>query len=413
VSTAREVAYVVVRRSLDEGAYTDRAFTGEAERARLSTRDRAFAMHLAYGTVQRRRTLDEALVALAGRRPERLEHALAHALRLGTYELLFAHTPPSAAVNESVALVRRVVGQRATGLANAVLRRVSEGGAAWLAALSDSTPGEAAVRHSLPDWLCELWFSAYGAERARSLCEASNAPPEVCLRPNPLRAAPGEVEERLRSGGVGFRHDEQTGALVLDGPLEEAGVQLLGAGLAVAQSRASILAAARVGAAPGMRVLDLCAAPGGKTSQLAATGAQVTAVELRPGRAGALRDTLTRLGASVEVVEADARTVAGGNYDAILLDAPCSGNGVLAGRPDARWRRSEADVEELAQLQTELIAHAQTLRAPGGRLVYSVCTLSPDENERAVLAAGAGPLDERRTWPGEDGTDGFYTALVP
>jgi 16S rRNA (cytosine967-C5)-methyltransferase len=159
-------------------------------------------------------------------------------------------------------------------------------------------------------------------------------------------------------------------------------------------------------------VLDLCAAPGGKTSQLAAAGASVTAVERHPGRAAALRATMERVGARVEVVEADAREFAQGVYDRILLDAPCSGNGVLAGRPDARWRRTPEDVAVLAALQAELIAHALTLRAPGGRLVYSVCTLTPAENEEAVTAAGARALEELRTWPDERGGDGFYVAEI-
>jgi 16S rRNA (cytosine967-C5)-methyltransferase len=181
----------------------------------------------------------------------------------------------------------------------------------------------------------------------------------------------------------------------------------------VAQSRGSILAGARVGAQPGMRVLDLCAAPGGKTSQLAAAGADVVAVERNAGRAGALRATLERLGAAVEVVEADARTYVADPFDAVLVDAPCSGNGVLNGRPDARWRRGDgSDEAALARLQSELAAHAATLVAPGGRVVYAVCTLNPAENDGALRAGGLEPREERRTWPDSDRTTGFYTALV-
>jgi 16S rRNA (cytosine967-C5)-methyltransferase len=407
---AREVAYTVVRRTFDDGAYTDRALAAEADRAGLDGRDRALATHLAYGTVQRRRTLDAALETLARRAPDGLEPPLAHALRLGTFEILFAEgIPARATVSETVDLVRAYVGSRATGLANAVLRRVADGGPAWYAALGDATPAQAGIRHSLPDWLCLLWFSAYGAEQARALCAAANRPPETSLRPNPLRAADGAVEGILEAAAVPFRRDGETGALVLGGPFSFSRSPLYTEGLAVPQSRASIQAAARVGAGPGMRVLDLCAAPGGKTSQLAATGAEVTAVELHPGRAEALRRTLVRLGADVRVVEADARAFAEDGWDAILLDAPCTGTGVLAGRPDARWRRQAADVETLAALQAEMLGHAATLLRPGGRLVYAVCTLSPPENDGAVLAAGLEPLDERRTWPDRDGTDGFYT----
>jgi 16S rRNA (cytosine967-C5)-methyltransferase len=408
---AREVAYATVRRTFEDGAYTDRALAGEADRAGLDARDRALATHLAYGTVQRRRTLDAALETLANRAPEGLEPPLANALRLGAFELLFAEgIPARATVSETVDLVRAHVGARATGLANAVLRRVAERGGAWYAGLGEATPGEAGVRHSLPDWLCRLWFMAYGAEHARALCAAANRPPETCLRPNALRAADGQVEGILEAAGVPFRRDDETGALVLGGPFAFARSPLYGEGFAVPQSRASIQAGARVGAGPGMRVLDLCAAPGGKTSQLAAAGAEVTAVEINPGRARALRETLARLGADVRVVEGDARAFEERGWDAILLDAPCTGTGVLAGRPDARWRRRATDVEALAALQAEMLRHAVTLLRPGGCLVYAVCTLSPAENDGAVRAAGLEPRDERWTWPDRDGTDGFYTA---
>jgi 16S rRNA (cytosine967-C5)-methyltransferase len=407
---AREVAFAAVRRTFDDGAYTDRVLAAEAERAGLDGRDRALATHLAYGTVQRRRTLDAALETLARRAPDGLEPGLANALRLGTFELLFAQgIPARASVSETVNLVRAHVGARATGLANAVLRRVAEGGSAWYAGLGDATPAEAGVRHSLPDWLCDLWFSAYGAEHARALCAAANRPPETCLRPNPLRAPEGAVEAILEEAGVPFRRDPETGALVLGGPFPFARSPLYTDGLAVPHSRASIQAAERVGARPGMRVLDLCAAPGGKTSQLAAAGAEVTAVEINPGRARALRETLARLGAPVRVVEGDARVFAEDGWDAILLDAPCTGTGVLAGRPDARWRRQAADVATLAGLQAQMLRHAATLLGPGGRLVYAVCTLSPAENDGAVRAAGLVPRDERWSWPDRDGTDGFYT----
>ena len=209
-----------------------------------------------------------------------------------------------------------------------------------------------------------------------------------------------------------YTRDAATGALVLHGPLDLGVSRLFRDGLAVAQSRGSILAAARVEATAGQRVLDLCAAPGGKASQLAATGATVVAVEQHAGRASELRRTFQRLGAAVEVVEADGRTFRGGQFDAVLVDAPCSGNGILNGRPDARWRRAAADDEALPVLQAELLANAAPRSCRGGRLVYAVCTLAPAENELAVRAAGLEPRDERRTWPDTDRTTGFYTAIA-
>jgi 16S rRNA (cytosine967-C5)-methyltransferase len=410
---ARTVAYSVVRRSLDGGAYADRALDGEATRAGLDARQRAFASFLALGTVQHLRTLDAAIAAASERSVDRLERPLLHALRLGAYQLLFAGSVPDrAAVSETVELVRSVVGQRATGFANAVLRKVASDGPAWLDALPEDTPEAAGLRHSLPDWVCQLWFEAFGPRRALELCRAANVPARSVLRPNPLRAAPGEAEAALEAAGIPHEIDAATGAIIVTGPFDLAGSELYERGLVVAQSLSSIAVVEIVAAQEGERVLDLCAAPGGKTAGLAATRASVTAVESNPARAAALRGTLERLGAgAVEVIEGDGRAYEGAPFDAILVDAPCSGLGVLNGRPDSRWRRTPSDVEALAVLQTELLAHARELLAPAGRLVYAACTLSPDENERVPRAVGLLPLSERRLWPGP-GADGFYVATL-
>jgi 16S rRNA (cytosine967-C5)-methyltransferase len=410
---ARTVAYNVVRRSLDGGAYADRALDGEATRAGLDARQRAFASFLALGTVQHLRTLDAAIAAAAERSVDRLERPLLHALRLGTFQLLFAGSVPDrAAVSETVELVREVVGQRATGLANAVLRKVASDGPAWLEGLPENTPEAAGLRHSLPDWVSRLWFDAFGPRRALELCRAANVPARSVLRPNTLRAAAGEAEAVLADAGIPSEVDPATGAIIVTGPFDLAGSELYERGLVVAQSLSSIAVVDIVDARPGERVLDLCAAPGGKTAGLAASGATVTAVESNSARAAALRATLARLGAeSADVVEGDGRAYLGGPFDAVLVDAPCSGLGVLNGRPDSRWRRTPADVEALAVLQTELLAHARELLAPGGRIVYAACTLSPDENERVPRALGLIPVSERRLWPGP-GADGFYVATL-
>jgi 16S rRNA (cytosine967-C5)-methyltransferase len=412
VSDARALALRVITRVFDEDAYADRAFTGEAEKAKVDARDRALAMHLAFGTVQRRRTLDAALEEIAKRPVQRLERRLAQVLRLGVFQILFADgIPAHAAVSESVELARRTVGARATGLTNAVLRRIAAEGPGWYAALPEDDPEQAALRHSLPDWIAEVWFGAYGEERGRALCAAANRPPPLSLWPNPLLGGAEAVDAWLAESGAVALRDGATGVLRVEGPLDVAGSHAFASGAVVPIARAAVLIAQRVGAEPGMRVLDLCAAPGGKTAVLAATGAAVTAVDAHPGRATALSATLRRLGARAEVVTADGRAYAGGPFDRILVDAPCSGLGVLAGRPDARWRRSEEDAEELAAFQVELVTHAQELLAPGGELHYAVCTLNPGENEAIAPAAGLTAHDELRTWP-DEGDDGFYAARL-
>jgi 16S rRNA (cytosine967-C5)-methyltransferase len=412
VSDARTLALRVLTRVLDEGAYADRAFSGEAERAGVDARERALAMHLAFGSVQRRRTLDAALEEIAGRPVQRLERRLAHVLQLGVFQILFADgIPPHAAVSESVELARREIGARATGLVNAVLRRIASEGPGWYAALPEETPEEAALRHSLPDWIAELWFDAYGEQRARALCAAANRAPALSLWPNPLRDGEAAVRAWLLETGAEAARDDVTGVLRVDGPLDVAGSEAFSGGAVVPIARAAVLVAQRVGAQPGMRVLDLCAAPGGKTAVLAASGAQVTAVDAHPARAKALEATLRRLGVEADVVAADGRSYRGGPFDRILVDAPCSGLGVLAGRPDARWRRTFEDTQELASLQGDLVRHARELLGPGGQLHFAVCTLNPEENEAIAPAAGLAAHDELRTWP-DEGDDGFYAARL-
>ena len=412
MSDARTLALRVITRVFDEGAYADRAFTGEAEKARVDARDRALAMHLAFGTVQRRRTLDAALEEIATRPVQRLERRLAHVLQLGVFQILFADgIPPHAAVSESVELARRAIGPRATGLANAVLRRIAAEGPAWYAALPEDDAEDAALRHSLPDWIAELWFEAYGEERGRALCAAANTPPALSLWPNPLLGGAPAVEAWLQEAGAVATRDEATGVLRVEGPLDVAGSQAFASGAVVPIARAAVLVAQRVGAEPGMRVLDLCAAPGGKTAVLAASGARVTAVDKHPARAKTLAATLRRLGVDAEVVTADGLGYRGGPFERILVDAPCSGLGVLAGRPDARWRRTPEDADELAALQAALVSHARELLAPGGELHFAVCTLNPQENEDIASATGLVPHDELRTWP-DEGDDGFYAARL-
>jgi 16S rRNA (cytosine967-C5)-methyltransferase len=396
--TAREVAYATVRRTFEQGAYTDRAFAGEAARAGLDPRDRRLAMRLAYGTVQRARTVDHAIETLAARRPDGVQPTLRNVLRVGAYQLLFsAGIPARAAVHETVELAKRVAGERTAGLANAVLRRVGEAGPEWVASLPPP------LRHSYPDWVFEEWTALVGAEDAERLAAAQNEPPELAVRVNTLKAEEVDL-------GVPTRRDaELPEARVLGERIDVVRTRAFRDGLVWPQSRASMLPARMLAPEPGMRVLDLCAAPGGKSGQLAALmddRGELVCVERHPGRARELERTLARFGVTcARVAVVDALAFADGGFDRILLDPPCSGLGVLAGRPDARWRRTPADAEEMAGLQRALVDHARGLLAPDGRLVYSVCTLRRGECED-VLAGG------RYTFPHRDGTDGFYLATI-
>jgi 16S rRNA (cytosine967-C5)-methyltransferase len=365
--SARGVAYEVVRRVFEEDAYADRAFRALA--GGLDPRDRAFAMQLAYGTVQMVRPLDYAIETL-GRRPlGKLDPPVRAALRLGAYQLGYmGSVPRHAAVNESVELVRAAGLERAVAFANAVMRRIADGIEPLLAGLGEGTPAEAALRHSYPDWVAAAWWREWGPEDALRLMRAQNEPPETAVRtPEGPRVVDEIPPEWIEEGRVW------------------------------PQSRGSQLAGQAVGAQPGERILDLCAAPGGKATQLAEIAAEVVAVEKHDGRARELAENAARLGArNINVIWADALELPPDvkGFDRVLVDAPCSGLGVLNSRPDLRWR-----AQPLPELQSALLASALERVKPGGTVTYSVCTIHGAENEEIVDAAGAAPEDLGAEFP--------------
>jgi 16S rRNA (cytosine967-C5)-methyltransferase len=376
---ARRAAFETVRRVFEDDAYADRVFRYAAEG--LDPRDRALAQRVAYGTIQRVRTLDHGIDEL-GRRPVRkLDPPVRAALRIGAYQLLELEAVPAhAAVHESVELVRSAGLERAVAFTNAVMRRLSEGLPTLIAALPERTAAEAALKLSYPDWVAETWWRELGPEEARELMRAQNEPPETVVRRN--RRKPGEVG--------GNPDPELPDALHVSRVDERA----LAQGVVWPQSRGSQLAGIAVGAQEGERVLDLCAAPGGKATQLAG---EVTAVEKHPGRSRELEENCARLGATnVTVLNADAlalpKSLTG--FDRALVDAPCSGLGVLAARPDLRWRG-----KPLPELQLDLLRAAAERVKPGGAIVYSVCTINEAENEAVVDASGltVEPLGDE--WP--------------
>jgi 16S rRNA (cytosine967-C5)-methyltransferase len=419
----------------EDGAYADRALHGEAARRSLPPRERALATQLAYGTVQRRATLDHVIETLAGRPAGKLEPAVLAALRLGVFQLAFLdRVPAHAAVGESVELAK-ASSRGGAGLVNAVLRRAAREARALVEALPDATPAEAALRHSYPLWIAELWFDALGPDDARALMAAGNEPAEAALRANTLRISAAELRERLPVASHPADHLPE--GLVVDAAFDAFSSPLWEEGLFMPQSRAAMAVARAVAPVPGDTLLDLCAAPGGKTTHLAALArneGRIVAVEHHPGRADALRRTAARMGATaVEVRTADAsEPQERGAYDRVLVDPPCSDLGTLAARPDARWRKDAGTVGALTVVQAEILdAAAQALR-PGGVLVYSTCTISPAENERQIdafldrhpdFAADDLPSDLPvwdhpsvprflQTLPHRDGTDGFFVARL-
>jgi 16S rRNA (cytosine967-C5)-methyltransferase len=410
-----------VRRVFEQGAYADRAL--HAESKDLDPRERAFAMALAYGTVQRVATLDHVLAQLSSRPPQRLDAPVLAALRLGLMQLLFLHgTAEHAAVHESVELAKRS-SPAGAGLVNAVLRRATREGAGVLAALDDRTPQAAAILHSVPVWLAELWWSELGAERARELLTAVNRPPESALRVNTLVGDPAAVASEL---GVASRPAPGlVEGLILEGAFDAYASPLWARGAIMPQARSSMDVARALDPQAGQRVLDLCAAPGAKTTHVAALmgdqGALV-AVERHPGRAQALERTLRRMQVSCATVRVgDAGQPAedpAAAFDRVLIDPPCSGLGTLQSRPDLRWRVNPERIVELASEQARILRAGAAATRSGGALVYSVCTISRAESDDVIDAflsthpefVADGPY--RRTAPDIDGTDGFFVARL-
>jgi 16S rRNA (cytosine967-C5)-methyltransferase len=398
VSPARRAAYEVVRRVFEQDAYADRALATAAEG--LDARDRALATQIAYGTVQRVRALDHGIETLARRPVAKLDPPVRAALRIGAYQLAYLDgIARHAAVNESVELVRRARLERAVAFTNAVMRRLTVG----LRDLLDALP-DGPLKLSYPDWVAGVWERDFGHDVGLALMRAQNEPQETVVRL--VRGdPPGETTDVPGAYRV-ERVDEQA----------------LAEGRIWPQSRGSQLAGITVGALPGERTLDLCAAPGGKATQLAG---EVVAVEKHEGRARELQRNIERLGATnVRVVHADALELPDDlqSFDRALVDAPCSGLGVLNRRPDLRWR-----AEPLPDLQLGLLRAAAERVRPGGTIVYSVCTLNADESEAVVDASGLEVEDLGAEWPAfkhptrpeflltlphVHGTSGFFVARL-
>jgi 16S rRNA (cytosine967-C5)-methyltransferase len=420
VSPARACALTVVRRVFEQGAYADRVFASEAAAAGLEPRERALAMRIAYGTVQRRLTLDHVASGLVRRPLSELEPAVLAALRIGLYQLLYLEgVADHAAVNESVELVK-ASSRGGAGVVNAVLRRAAREGPELLAKLDDRDPEHASVMYSVPGWLAELWWEELGESEARALLQTVNDPPESAVRVNTLVAGADSV---ARSIGVpSHLVPELPEGLVLDGPFDAEGSELWRDGAIMPQSRGSMRVARMLAPERGERVLDLCAAPGGKTTHLAALmedHGTVLAIERHPRRAAALERTVRRMHASsvrVEVADA-AEARPDGPFDRVLVDPPCSGLGTLQSRPDLRWRASREALGELADLQLSILAAGAAAVRPGGSLVYSVCTISRREGngvvDRLVGENRGFELEETvQLLPHRDRTDGFFIARL-
>ena len=412
---------LVEQRPLDEALAASTAFLS------LDERDRALVRHLTATTLRRLGQIDSLLAAFIRRPLPPRAASVTNALRLGAADIVFLRTPAHAAVNEAVALLATPPARRYRGFANAILRRLARDGAQL------SAPHDAA-RLNTPDWLWRSWAGAYGESGARAIAAAHLAEPplDITTSKEPREWAPWLHAAVLPTGSL-----RRAPARVDSLPGYRSGgwwVQDAGAALP-----ARALLAGLPGPIASRRIADLCAAPGGKTAQLAAAGARVTAIDISPKRLERVAGNLARLGLSADLVTADLRRWTPAEpFDAVLLDAPCSGTGTIRRHPDIARNKTPDDVARLAGLQRALLDAAARAVRPGGRLVYAVCSLEPEEGAGAMeafladepgferLPVAAGELDgiapfltpegDIRTLPshlaGQGGIDGFYVCRL-
>lgn len=441
-SNPRQAACRVLLRILKDGSFADQLIDRELANSALSGPDRGLFAELVYGVLRRQGTLDHILNGLLDQPLARLEPVVLILLRLGLYQLVYLdRIPPSAAVNESVNLAKQAL-PRASGLVNAVLRNYlrHKDTVVFPDPVVDPVASMAA-RHSHPAWLVRRWFGQLGERETELLAEASSRQAPLTLRANTLRISRDELLQRFSSTGIAASPCQfSPHGLLVEGRHQIAALPGFREGLFVVQDEASQLAALLLEPRPGERVLDACAAPGGKATHLAQLmedRGELTAMDKAASKLPLIRETTERLGISIIRTRAgdllDEGSVAPGAFDRVLLDAPCSGLGVIRRNPESKWRLTPDDIVRLAANQKALLVNAFRMLRPGGVLVYSTCSTAVEEDESVVedfvsrnsdcvlenlseifpdfkeLFTDRGML---RTWPHRYAMDGFFAARL-
>jgi 16S rRNA (cytosine967-C5)-methyltransferase len=438
VSPARRAAFEVLRRVEEESAFASVLLAHVTNELRAD--DRGLCYELTLGVLRWQLWLDTLISHYAGRDATTLDAPVRRALRLGLYQLRFlTRVPASAAVNESVNLAHEHNLRSAAGFINAVLRRATREPDFDPASLAGDESERVSIAMSHPSWLVARWAAEFGAADAEQIARANNRTPPVAFRVNTLRAVEREVIEKLRAAGIAVEESKVApGAWrVVSGTGGEMLRALASQGFVYTQDEASQLVGRVVGAREGERVLDVCAAPGSKATQIAIMAedrALVIACDVYEHRLRTVVDSARRQGVeNILTVALDAETsplpFAGGSFGRVLVDAPCTGTGTLRHNPEIRWRITPADVEQLSARQRAILANAARVVRVGGRLVYSTCSIEREENEAVIASFLAAHPDFRqekadapaelltatgaaRTFPHRDDTDGFFVAVL-
>jgi 16S rRNA (cytosine967-C5)-methyltransferase len=426
----------------------DRAFIESPD---LRPLDRAMISEMVLGTLRWQARLDTHLQHALKTRGKNIEPRLLHLLRLGAYQILFMdRVPESAAVNESVRLAKVLFkSEKVTGFVNALLRSVIRNKDQDLFPPFPERPVEHLIQaFSHPSWLVERWVKEFGAETARDLCAANNRKPPFAVRTNTLKTTREELHRRLAEAHLSSQPTSfSPEGLILRKSPSLPGERLFQEGLYFVQDESSQVVAHLLSPLPGERVLDVCAAPGGKTTHLAqlmGNRGEITALELHRSKVKLIEENCRRLGITiVRAIERDASQPLpfpwGESFDRILLDAPCTGLGILHRNPEAKWRRKPEDVLRLSRTQKALLDNISSWLKAGGTLVYSTCTMTPEENDgvvnsflethpkfrkenlRETVPAGLRPLVDsqgfyrtypERVIPDSNRMDGFFAARL-
>lgn len=395
---ARHLAYRVLL-AVEDGAFANIALDEYLQKQQITGPDRGLATELTYGTVKYRQLLDWLINSLVAK-PGKLELGPRVILRLAFYQILFLdRIPPSAATNEGVKLAKKFCNPGVAGLINGVLRgylRDPEK-VKWPTAEVDPLT-YLEIMHSHPRWMVERWLSRYGLENTRKLCEFNNRPADLWLRTNTLRISRDELMSRLEEEGCKVEKSLRVpeGIRLVESP-SLGSLLSFQQGLFTVQDESSMLVAHALCPQPGSKVLDVCAGPGGKTSHLAQlmdNQGVIVACDIHEHRLRLIAETGARLGINIintrlqDATKLTASPV--DQYPFALVDAPCSGLGVLRRRPDSRWRKKPTDIAALADLQKEILKRVVATLEPGGRVIYSTCTIEPEENSEVIAQILAG-----------------------
>ncbi|WP_156417449.1 16S rRNA (cytosine(967)-C(5))-methyltransferase RsmB [Paenibacillus etheri] len=445
MTSARDIALDILVKVEQQGAYSNLLLNSSLQKSALSREDAGLVTELVYGTISRMNTLDYVLEEFVSKGIAKLQPWVRNLLCLSLYQIMYLDRIPShAAVNEAVNIAKKKGHQGISGMVNGVLRSVLRAGDLPVIPDGLSPAKRISIQYSHPLWLVKRWITEYGADTAESICAANNEPPAVSVRVNTTMISREALLSQMIEQGLQASASEVSPyGIVVKGGGNLALSSWYRDGYLSVQDESSMLVAEAVAPEPGMKVLDCCAAPGGKTAhmgELMKDEGSIFANDLHPHKAKLISDQAARLGLdSVVTGSADAleleHTLEHQSFDRILLDAPCSGLGVIRRKPDLKWRKQPEDVASVASLQGQLLQSVSKLLKPGGVLVYSTCTTEQTENSEVVAAflkqnpdftsiTFTSPLWDRmegtalaegegiQLLPHHYGSDGFYISML-